>query len=176
MSDLIRDAAATSVVFGFFASSWFGWAQERPPRRWRPGLVAGAVVSLLVTAFGAYQLWENWNTATALDRTTSILFGVVVATQVIMIGVGSLVLSRRGRAELISALVALVVGVHFIPLAFLLDDPMLYGVAAALMAAAPVSVIVARRQSVAISAITGVAAGSILLLGAAIALANVLVS
>ena len=37
----IRDAAMTAVVFGFFASSWFGWAQEAPPASWRRWLGAG---------------------------------------------------------------------------------------------------------------------------------------
>jgi hypothetical protein len=26
-----HDAAMTTLILGFFASSWFGWAQERPP-------------------------------------------------------------------------------------------------------------------------------------------------
>jgi hypothetical protein len=41
----LRDTAATAAVFGFFASSWFGWAQEAPPRAWRKPLIVGAVVS-----------------------------------------------------------------------------------------------------------------------------------
>jgi len=30
----LRDAAMTALILGFFASSWFGWAQERPPAAW----------------------------------------------------------------------------------------------------------------------------------------------
>jgi hypothetical protein len=27
----LRDAAMAALILGFFASCWFGWAQERPP-------------------------------------------------------------------------------------------------------------------------------------------------
>jgi hypothetical protein len=27
-----RDAAMSALILGFFASSWFGWAQEKPRR------------------------------------------------------------------------------------------------------------------------------------------------
>jgi hypothetical protein len=38
-----RDSAMTALILGFFASCWFGWAQERPPASWRGPLIAGAV-------------------------------------------------------------------------------------------------------------------------------------
>ena len=41
-------AGIPSVVFGFFATTWFGWAQERPPRGWRKLLVAGSVTAGVV--------------------------------------------------------------------------------------------------------------------------------
>ena len=47
-----RDAAATAAVFGFFASAWFGWAQDSPPQAWRWALVVGSIVSLVVCAAG----------------------------------------------------------------------------------------------------------------------------
>jgi hypothetical protein len=31
----------TALILGFFASSWFGWAQENPPEASRPFLIAG---------------------------------------------------------------------------------------------------------------------------------------
>jgi hypothetical protein len=49
----LRDAAMTALILGFFASSWFGWAQERPPAAWRSPLIAGMVLSLAVSAAGA---------------------------------------------------------------------------------------------------------------------------
>jgi hypothetical protein len=42
-AEFLRDAAMTAAVLGFFASAWFGWAQDDPPRSWRRPLVAGSV-------------------------------------------------------------------------------------------------------------------------------------
>ncbi|WP_374928977.1 hypothetical protein [Kytococcus sedentarius] len=49
-------------------------------------------------------------------------FGVLVAAELVLAGVGCLVLARRGRADWMAWWVALVVALHFIPLAFILDD------------------------------------------------------
>jgi hypothetical protein len=55
----VRDSAMMALIFGFFASPWFGWAQERPPLAWRPPLIAGSVVSLAVAVFGAVLAWQG---------------------------------------------------------------------------------------------------------------------
>jgi hypothetical protein len=72
-AELLRDAAATAAVFGFFASAWFGWAQDQPPPAWR----------------------------TALDADTSRTFGLVVGIEVALAAIGAAVLARRRRSELI---------------------------------------------------------------------------
>jgi hypothetical protein len=46
ITDFVRDAAATAVIFGFFASAWFGWAEENPPAKWRVWLIAGSIIGL----------------------------------------------------------------------------------------------------------------------------------
>lgn len=56
-AEFIRDAAATAAIFGFFASSWFGWAQENPPAAWRHWLIAGAILALLVAIGGGVLTW-----------------------------------------------------------------------------------------------------------------------
>jgi hypothetical protein len=48
----LRDSAMTALILEFFASSWFGWAQEHPPEGWRWPLAAGSVASLAVAAIG----------------------------------------------------------------------------------------------------------------------------
>jgi hypothetical protein len=77
------------------------------------------------------------------------------------------------RADLISAWVALVVGVHLFPLAPLLQYPLLYVVAALVSMAALVAVPLARSQSLAVSAITGLATGVVLLAAALFSLVSV---
>jgi hypothetical protein len=63
-AEFVRDAAATAAILGFFASSWFGWAQERPPVAWRKVLVAGSIVSLLTTVAGGVLAWQHWSDGT----------------------------------------------------------------------------------------------------------------
>jgi len=49
-AEFLRDAATTAAVLGFFASAWFGWAQDDPPRSWRRPLVAASVIHLFPLA------------------------------------------------------------------------------------------------------------------------------
>jgi uncharacterized membrane protein len=128
-AEFLRDAAATAAVFGFFAASWFGWAQEAPPRSWRRALVAGSAVSLL---------------------------------------------TARRRTALIPVRIALVVGLHLVPLAALLRYPLLYVVAALVTLVALAAVPLARSRSVAISAVAGLATGTVLLAAALFSIGSAL--
>jgi hypothetical protein len=60
-AEFLRDAAATAAIFGFFASAWFGWAQDEPPPGWRKALVAGSILSLLTAVGGGVVTWRNWS-------------------------------------------------------------------------------------------------------------------
>jgi hypothetical protein len=174
MAEHVRDLAMTAAVLGFFASAWFGWAQEDPPATWRRWLTTGSIVSLVTAAAGGLVAWQNWSTGTVFDRDTSITFGVVVAIEVVLIIAGILILRRRQRKELTAPWVALVVGLHLIPLAPLFGYPLLYLVGALVSIAAVASVPLARRQDVTISAVTGLLAGAVLLAAALISLAAAL--
>jgi hypothetical protein len=85
-------------------------------------LLSGAVLSLVVAVAGGLLTWRHRDDGTALDRDTSIAFGVVVGIEVALAGLGALVLALSRRRELIPAWIAFVVGVHFVPLAMLLES------------------------------------------------------
>jgi hypothetical protein len=172
-AEFIRDAAATVAIFGFFAASWFGWAQEKPPPGWRDILIAGSMLSLLVAVAGAILTWQHWAAGTAFNPQTGRSFGLIVGIEFAVAGLGAGVLAVLKRADLISAWVALVVGVHLFPLAPLLQYPLLYVVAALVSMAALVAVPLARSQSLAVSAITGLATGVVLLAAALFSLVSV---
>jgi hypothetical protein len=138
----LRDAAATAAIFGFFASAWFGWAQDEPPPAWRKALVAGSILSLLTAVGGGVMTWRNWSGPTAFDADTSRTFGLVVGIEVALAAIGAAVLARRRSSELIPAWVALVA----VPLA--------------------------RSRPVAVSAVTGLGAGTVLLAAALWSLAS----
>jgi hypothetical protein len=145
-AELLRDAAATAAVFGFFASAWFGWAQDQPPPAWR----------------------------TAFDADTSRTFGLVVGIEVALAAIGAAVLARRRRSELIPAWVALVVGVHLFPVALLVRSPLIAVTAVLVTLVALAAVPLARSRSVAVSAVTGLGAGTVLLAAALWSLAGAL--
>ena len=175
IAEFIRDAAATAAVFGFFAASWFGWAQENPPSTWRNWLIAGALLSLLIAVIGGFVTWQHWSSETAFNPKTGRTFGLIVGIEFAIAGIGAGVLGWWGRADLIAPWVALVVGVHFIPLAPLLHSPLLYGVAALVIIGALVTVPLAAAQGVTISAVTGLTTGIILLATALYSLITLLI-
>jgi hypothetical protein len=92
-SEFVRDNAATAAVFGFFASAWFGWAQEKPPTSWRNALAAGSIVSLIAVA-GGILAWRHWED------------GIEFA----LAGAGGLVLAMRRRMDILPPWIGLVVG------------------------------------------------------------------
>jgi hypothetical protein len=173
----LRDAAATAAIFGFFASAWFGWAQDEPPPAWRKALVAGSILSLLTAVGGGVLTWRNWSGPTAFDADTSRTFGLVVGVEVALAAIGAAVLARRRSSELIPAWVALGGGVHLIPVALLVRSPLIAvtGVLVTLVTlVALVAVPLARSRPVAVSAVTGLGAGTVLLAAALWSLASAL--
>ena len=165
-TQFVRDAAMTGAIFGFFAAGWYGWAQDDPPAGWRKPLTVGSIVGLLIAVAGGIIAWQNWSTGTVFDADTSPIFGIIVGIEVVLAVGGALLLSRRGRQELIAPWVALVVGVHFLPMAPLLGYPLFYVVGALVTVAGLVSVPLARSRGITVSAVTGVMCGSILLVAA----------
>jgi uncharacterized membrane protein YhaH (DUF805 family) len=84
--------------------------------------------------------WRNWSGPTVFDADTSCTFGLVVGVEVALAAIGAAVLARRRRSDLIPAWVALVVGVHLIPVALLVRSPLIavMGVLVTLVALAAV--------------------------------------
>lgn len=172
----VRDGAMSALILGFFASSWFGWAQERPPARWRPALIVGAVLSLIVAALGAVYAWRSWSEGSVLSEPGAMRqYGIIVGVEFGVAAAGAAVIGLWGRVKYISAWVCLVVGVHFWPLAPLLDSPSLIALGTLLTGIAAVAVFISRRTGVAPSAITGAGAGTALLGFAGWAAVSVLV-
>ena len=174
ITDAVRDTAATAAIFGFFASAWFGWAQERPPTSWRRPLAVCSFVSLATAAAGGILTWRLWEQETMFDDDTSRAFGVVVGVEVVLAVAGVAALAIRRRLDLAPVWVALIVGLHLFPVAALLEFPLLYGVATAVVAAAVVAVPWGMSRSLPISATSGLLTGSVLLVAALISLISAL--
>jgi hypothetical protein len=160
----VRDSAMIGLVLGFFASSWFGWAQERPPGSWRTPLIVGAALSLAVAVGGGVYAWRNWSASSALGESGAMWrFSVIVWAEFIIAAIGCAVLALRRCAAYFAPWVCLVVGLHFLPMAPVFETPSLLLLGVLLIAVAVIAVAVSRRTAIAPSAITGVCAGLILL-------------
>lgn len=166
VAQYVRDAAATAVIFGFFASSWYGWAQEAPPQSWRTPLGIGSGLALLTAVAGGLLTWRHWSDGTVFDDDTSRSFGIVVGIEFAAAAIGAGLLAVRRRAEYISVWIAFVVGVHLFPVAVLIGYPLIHVVAALITLVAIAAIPVARARSVSVSAVTGVGTGSVLLVAA----------
>ncbi|MFI7024177.1 hypothetical protein ACIBMZ_15835 [Micromonospora sp. NPDC049900] len=167
IAEHVRDAAATAVVFGFFATSWFGWAQESPPPPWRKPLVAASVAAVLVLVLGALVAWRHWSDGTAFTAGTSRTFGIVVGVEFGLAALGAGILAAVRRRDIIPAWVAFVVGVHLFPVATLIGYPLIHVVAALITLVSLAAVPVARNRALSVSAVTGVGTGGVLLTAAA---------
>ncbi|MEU8004843.1 hypothetical protein AB0B66_27095 [Catellatospora sp. NPDC049111] len=160
----VRDAAMTALIFGFFASAWFGWAQEAPPQAWKKRLGLAGGVSILVSVIGGILAWQHWSDGSALSEPGAMRkYGIIVGIELVAAAGGALVLGLRGKRELIAPWVCLVVGVHFIPLAGPLQSPILFPLAVAMTLVAAGATPLARRHGIPPSATTGVGAGISLL-------------
>lgn len=115
------DHAFTIGWFGLMTMVWLGWAQEDPPGPWRWRLGVGSALGLVLAGVFGYAVAHRWGDGSALDGRFH-WFGLLVLAEVVAAGVGCFVLWRRGQGRWMAWWVAVVVGAHFVPLAFLLDD------------------------------------------------------
>lgn len=98
----------------------------------------------------------------------------MVGVELALAALGAAILARRRRGDLIPAWVALVVGVHLVPLAWLLQYPLLGVVAALVILVVVLAVPLARSRSLPVSAVTGLGCGCVLLAAALWSLADAL--
>jgi uncharacterized membrane protein len=121
ITDFLRDALFTTAWSGLMTGVWLGWAQEAPPRRLRPWLIAGSVVGLVLAVGFGVAVGLNWSSPSALEGRYQ-WFGMLVGAEGLAAGLGCGLLAQRGRQRWMAWWVGLVVAAHFVPLAFLLSD------------------------------------------------------
>lgn len=121
LTEFARDHAFTIAWFGLMAMVWFGWGQEDPPRRWRWRLGVGSVLGVILAGLFGYGVFVRWGEGSALDGRYE-WFGLLVLLEVVLAGAGCLILWKRQQIRWTAWWVALVVALHFLPLALLLGD------------------------------------------------------
>jgi hypothetical protein len=170
-----RDAGITALVLGFFASAWFGWGQAAPPAGLGIWLTAGSLLALVVAAVGAFVGFRSSaSTAAIHDRAAGRRYGVIVAIEFGLAGLGAGILGAIGQADYIPVWVCAVVGVHLLPLAPLLRDRRLVALGVLITIVAVVALVAGLTHTVSPSTVTGVGAGLLLLTFAIAELAGAL--
>lgn len=161
--EYVRDYAMYASIFGMFSFSWFGWAQENPRSSWRKYLGIASGIAMLVCLTGVYLSIRNWDEPSALSESTSFRqYLISVYVEIFLAGAGAVWLILRKRKDFVAPWIAFIVGIHFISLADVFEDPGLYLLAALLVAVSVASLYVSRKLRVANSATTGIGAGTAL--------------
>ncbi|WP_307360682.1 hypothetical protein [Microbacterium murale] len=128
ITDFPRDLLMTGAIFGVAAFVWAGWAQERPPKHWIWRVIL-AVLGLGGAALAGISLpaaIRNWSEPTAISVGTPafIVYIVVFWLEVAAMIALAIWASRKKRQDLIPVFVLAVVGIHFVPLAWVFVQPM----------------------------------------------------
>lgn len=154
------------AVFGVAAFVWAGWAQEQPPTGvvWRIVLGVLSALGIALAAVSIVFAVRNWDAGSAFDAkgTPFIVYIIVFWVEVaIMIGL-SIWASVAGRSDLIAPLVLAVVGIHFLPLAWVFGQPLLV-VTGIVLAVAAVLIALLPAEGVGRSFWCGIVAAPVLL-------------
>jgi hypothetical protein len=154
------DHCITAVIFGFFASAWFGWAHGGVSPSIEPWLDAGSGIAVLIAIAAVITAFRvPRERAVMRDRSQSRRYGIIVGIEFGTIGIGAAVLSLAGAPDWVAVWVLTVVGVHFFSLAPLLNNRSLYPLGWLLLAIAAAALIVALSSAVAPAGVTGIGGG-----------------
>jgi hypothetical protein len=147
----LRGRAIGVTVLSFFALAWLGWGTGgHLPNGPQVGLmVLAATVSIAVSVY-AWSLFRRGRPV-PVDRAMGVdvgrSFGLIVAAEWIGLGVVAGVLGGTGHPNVIPAVIAAGVGIHFVPLARLFHVREYYATAALLCLIAIATLIVASATS-----------------------------
>jgi hypothetical protein len=169
-----RDLGMTALILGFFGFMWFGWGQANASAGLRAWLAVGGVAALLVAVAGGIQAFRSPASSSVLhDPQASRRYGVVVGVEFSLAGAGAAVLAAAGHGDFIPVWVCGVVGVHFFPLALVLEDRSLIALGASVTTVALAALVAGLVTGVAPSTVTGIGAGLLLTVFGLAALAGV---
>ncbi len=121
LTEFLRDNFFAAAWLSVMTFAWFGWSQEDPPSKARPWLGVGSALGILLAIPLIVQVIAHWKTPSALDGNL-VAFIILVWSEVLVAGAGAIFLVKTKRARWIAWWVALVVAVHFFPMAWIFGD------------------------------------------------------
>lgn len=168
-----RDRGMSALILGFFGFVWFGWGQADASAGLRVALAVGGALALLVAVAGGVQAFRSpASDSTLHDRRAWRRYGLIVGVEFALAGAGAAALAATGHGDLVPVWVCAVVAAHMLPLASLLGDRLLVALGGLLAAVALAALVAALATTVPASTVTGLGAGVLLTLFAAVALAD----
>jgi hypothetical protein len=154
----------TALYLGLFATAWFSWADSTAGEGLSVWLRIGAYAALAVAAAGvASAVARRSATGAPRDRSADRRYLLVVVAEFAVAGVGAFLLNASDHAGYTPAFVGAVVGLHFLPLARVLHDPLLVPLGIATTAVAVVAAVVAATTDTAAGTVAGTGIGVLLL-------------
>ncbi len=156
-----KDYAICAVIFAGAAIAWFGWGQAG--QRLGVLLGLGSVLAVLVTVAAAIGIRRTPGVPTMnVDPQARRSYLFWVATEVVLIVAGAILLNRSGHPDLVSAWTLAVVGAHFVPLARAFRLPILRTTAAWCVLAALAAVAAGVSGFLPTPTVAGLAGGLVL--------------
>lgn len=129
MRGIVGGAAILALFGGFWCIDSLAFWPARPG--WGISVASAATFILLVLCglrwMGSAKLPDSHDPRAVADgKRAGILFGAIFATEGGLIGLISAWLGRSGLGDWIPVAIALIVGVHFLPLAYVFRVPLYY--------------------------------------------------
>jgi hypothetical protein len=150
---------------------WSSWGQAAAPGWLSTPLSIGSVAGMMVAVVGVVLAVRASGKATRMhDPRVRRRYSLIVGVEFGALAVGALILGATGLVDWIVVWVCAGVGVHFLPLSRVLDDPILVPLGLVLCAIAGAALLVAVVTTVTPSTVIGPATGISLLIGAVTAL------
>ncbi|MFI6824461.1 hypothetical protein ACIBJE_26485 [Micromonospora sp. NPDC050187] len=164
-----RQAGLTALYLGVFATLWFSVPKADPPLD--TVLVVASVAALLTALTGGVVVARSRGAdGPPRDRAADRRYLLVVVVEFAAAGLGAALLGLVGWSAFIPVLVSAVVGLHFLPLAPVLGDPLLRPLGLSVCLVALVGLVVGLVSSGPVALVVGVGTGLLLLGHALVAL------
>lgn len=129
----VRGRVAGASILTLFGSAWCIIALALWPAHPAWSIPAGSAATLVLLALCIIRLSTLRNIPRVDDpiaadkgKRTGMLFGIIFGAECVLIGICAMVLARLGLSIWIPVAAAVIVGLHFIPLARVFEVPLYY--------------------------------------------------
>ena len=150
-SGQLKASARGGLVCALFGSAWMYWAvvfSGHPTSIWFSAVSLPAVTLTIWAIVRILAFRHLISSAADLQRWRSFrkFLWIDSVVEWVLVGIGTYLLARIGRYDLIPQLFGLIIGLHFLPIAKVFQLPRYYWVAAIMIAGELSSLLIARGE------------------------------